>query len=413
MRQHTTTRRRRVRPSIAAAAGCFYDLIVRALAALLALCVFSTGMARAEEPAPVVVLYTMGPGADLFSAFGHAAICVHDARTPEGRCYNYGTADFATPLPLTWAFVRGRALFWVSVLDLPRMLAFYRAEGRAVWRQVLPLEPPEARALADALEASTDERVKYYRYHHFNDNCTTRIRDLVDAATHGALRRDTRPRARSFRAWARRGFAGNWPLLAVTELVLGRSADRRTDSWTAMFLPSELRAEVASRLKAEPVLVIPGEYSSPTGATWLGDLAFALAGLLFAAIALAGARVGPRALRLALVPPALVLGLVALVLDALAILSTFPELTRTEALLAFWPTDALLPLLNAGQLRLYARVRLIVLAAIVLLHLGLFTQPLSPLLVAAPVLAVCAFARAKARAHDRDAEPGRDVPASG
>ena len=35
-----------------------------------------------------------------------------------------------------------------------------------------------------------EEGAKYYRYHHFNDNCTTRIRDVLDRATGGRLSRD-------------------------------------------------------------------------------------------------------------------------------------------------------------------------------------------------------------------------------
>src|SRR5262245_47152485 len=88
-------------------------LYFRAVTKALAICVLLLGAssARASAP-PVVELYTMGPGDELFSAFGHAAVCVLDERTPAGRCYNYGTADFRTPLPLTWNFVRGRARFW-------------------------------------------------------------------------------------------------------------------------------------------------------------------------------------------------------------------------------------------------------------------------------------------------------------
>src|SRR5947207_2198338 len=119
--------------------------------ALLGVLLLSTQPATVE-------LYTMGPGDDLFSAFGHAAICVRDARSPAGRCYNYGTADFRTPVPLTFHFIRGRARFWVSVIDLPRLLWLYRGADRTVYRQRLPLPPAQADALAAALEASTDER---------------------------------------------------------------------------------------------------------------------------------------------------------------------------------------------------------------------------------------------------------------
>jgi hypothetical protein len=359
-------------------------LIVHRLLIAALLC-----LALPARAAPTIEVYTMGRGEDLFSAFGHAAICVRDARSPQGRCYNYGTADFRTPVPLTWSFIRGRALFWVSVLDLPRMLSFYRQEGRAVWRQRLRIDDAHAERLAAALEASTDERVKYYRYHHFDDNCTTRIRDLVDLATDGALRRGTVDRGRTFREWARDGFVGSWPMLGAVELFLGRSADRRTDSWTAMFLPSELRAEVATRLGSPPELVVVGQLGPPTGSHLLGQLLFVLGGLALALLLVAGARMGPRSRRLALLATGGVLGLVAVVLDVLYLVSTFPEFTRNEALLIFWPTDLALGLLPRRWLRIYALVRIAWLVALTFAHLFLLVQPLAPLaMVALPFVAL-------------------------
>jgi hypothetical protein len=338
----------------------------RALIALVL--ALSAATARA---APTIDVYTMGPGDELFSAFGHAAICVTDERQPRGRCYNYGTADFTTPVPLTWAFIRGRALFWVSVTDVPHMLHYYVSVGRAVWRQTLALSPDEATRVADALAASAEEGAKYYRYHHFNDNCTTRIRDVLDRATFGRMSRDRIDRGKSFRQWAREGFAGDWPLLAAVELLLGRSADRRTDSWTAMFLPSELRAEVARRFGAPPVTVVGGRPRPPAGATWLGLAVYVLAGALLALAIALHLRTG-RALT------AFVLGLVGTILWALAALSTFPELTRNEMLLSFWPTDALLPWLGAR----YVKARVIMLALVIALHVGLLVQPIAPSLLA-------------------------------
>jgi hypothetical protein len=328
--------------------------------------------------APTIDVYTMGQGDEFFSAFGHAAICVTDTDLPRGRCYNYGTADFTTPVPLTWAFIRGRALFWVSTTDVPHMLHYYLSVGRAVWRQTLHLPPDEAMGVASALAASAEEGAKYYRYHHFNDNCTTRIRDVLDRATGGRLSRDRIDRGKSFRQWAREGFAGDGALLAAVEILLGRSADRRTDSWQAMFLPSELRAEVARRFDAAPVTVVAGQPRPPAGATWLGLAAFAIAGALLAILVLVHLRIG-RALA------AFVLGLVAVILWALAALSTFPELTRNEMLLSFWPTDAILPWLG----RRYLTARLIVLALVVVLHAGVLVQPLAPSLLA--ILPMCAL----------------------
>ena len=343
-----------------------------------ALIALTLAIASVAHATPTIDVYTMGVGDDLFSAFGHAAICVTDGQVPRGRCYNYGTADFTTPVPLTWNFIRGRALFWVSTTDTAHMLRYYASVGRTVWRQTLQLGPEEATRVASELAASAEEGAKYYRYHHFNDNCTTRIRDVVDRATGGRLSRDRIDRKKTFRQWARDGFAGNWEMLAAVEILLGRSADRRTDSWMAMFLPSELRAEMQRRFGAVPVVVVAGRTRPPTGATWLGLAAFVIVGAVLALVVLAQLRIG-RALA------AVVLGLVGTILWLLAALSTFPELTRNEMLLSFWPTDAILPWLG----RRYLAARLIVLALVIILHVGVLVQPLAPSLLALlPLLAL-------------------------
>jgi hypothetical protein len=322
----------------------------------------------------------MGPGDELFSAFGHAAICVTDAEAPKGRCYNYGTADFNTPVPLTWNFIRGRAMFWVSVADVPSVLSYYQSVGRAVWRQHLPLTDEQATRLAAALVASAQEGVKYYRYHHFDDNCTTRIRDVIDRASDGKLSHAPTDRGRSFRQWARAGFAGNIPMLAATEVLLGRSADRRTDSWQAMFLPSELRAEVETRFGVKPEEVVPGRMRPPPGPTWFGAAAYLLGGAVLAMLILLHLGAG-RALA------GFVLGLVGTILWALAALSSFPELRYNEALVIFWPSDLALPWLGKG----YVTVRIAAIALFLLAHLGLFVQPMAPSLLALlPLIALYA-----------------------
>jgi hypothetical protein len=119
--------------------------------------------------APQVEVFTMGPGDDLFSRFGHAAICITDEESPLGRCYNYGTADFSTPGPLTWGVLRGNGQFWVSVSSLPHMLLLYRLEDRTVYRQRLPLSPTQAQSIAAALHKADRPEQTLYNYRHFDD----------------------------------------------------------------------------------------------------------------------------------------------------------------------------------------------------------------------------------------------------
>ena len=93
------------------------------------------------QAAPVIELYTMGQGDDLFARFGHTAVCVlEDAQAEDGLCYNYGTTDFTKPISVGWGFLRGQGQFWVSVTTPQTMLRRYIAMDRSVWQQTLPEE---------------------------------------------------------------------------------------------------------------------------------------------------------------------------------------------------------------------------------------------------------------------------------
>ena len=343
---------------------------------------------QADLPAPVIDVYTMGPGDDLFSRFGHAAICVTDAQSPLGRCYNYGTADFSTPGPLTWSFVRGRAQFWVSVVPQPYMVAVYAKEDRTLWRQRLPLPPDTARRLAQRLHAADVREATFYLYHHFNDNCTTRIRDLIDEATGGVLRQGAMaPSDPPLRSYVHAGFAGQPLLLVFTELLLGRPSDRPTTRWQGMFLPELLRRELESRLAATPVVMYarrqPLHIGSSLGGAWL----LVPGGLLL----LAAVELTRRRPRLAKGLVGVGLGFFGLLVSGLAACAALPELRQNEALLVCLPTDLLLLFLPVRWAAAYARLRLVGLAACAAaVAAGLLIQPLWPLLLfcALPLLGI-------------------------
>lgn len=371
---------------------------------------------------PRIDVYTMGPGEELFSRFGHAAICVTDEASRMGRCYNYGTADFSTPGPLTWNFLRGRAMFWVSVAPRPLMEALYRREDRTLYRQRLPLSPEATRRLIATLhEADVRERT-FYRYHHFSDNCTTRLRDLIDAATDGALRRDTQALGAQadppLRRYVHRGFTGETALLTLTDLVLGRAVDRPTTRWQGMFLPDVLRAELQARLNARPEVVytrqapLPGELAASPS---LADLAAPARGAGWLLVVLGGGLcvLALRLPRLGRVVTGLVLGGLGLLVWGLIAAAALPELRYNEVALVCWPTDLALLWLPPRPAARYLQVRLLALLACALAAAaGLLLQPLGP------VLGLCALPllvqwRAARRVLDERAAVGPAPPHHG
>ena len=360
-----------------------------------------TGPAPAGPP-PIIELYTMGQGDLMFEKFGHAALCV--TRTLGRRrttCYNYGTTHFDAIVPLFWGFLRGQSEFWVSTSSRRHMVRDYREADRTLWRQVLPLQPDQAHKLDALLRENAREENRYYRYHHFHDNCSSRVRDLIDQVSGGALSAagpSERPLP-TYRELTRTGYAGMPELLLLSDLLLGRMADERPSTYQGMFLPDMLRAEVEKRLGAAPSVVYqrsgPPFPSDPgMGGRWLW-VALAVA---FAVPAALARRV--RRPRLALAASVFPLAFLGLVLWFLAVSSTLAELRWNEVLLVFMPFDAALPFLRPAWRRRYAVARAGQLLLVgLLLAVGVLHQPLWLLLLVPllPMLLVALPRRALSR----------------
>lgn len=380
-----------------------------ALVAAIVVAAAAAGDARAADPdapqgkppselppepaeAPVIELYTMGPGEVVFEKFGHAALCVrYPSRRPRARCYNYGTTDFDSVVPLFWGFLRGRSLFWVSSSSPRAMFEHYAESDRSLWLQTLDLTPEAARAVARKLAYDALPENREYAYHHYRDNCSTRVRDILDDATGGALSapREGAAGYPSYRELSRLGFHEWTGMLLLSDVLLGRAADAQPSAYEAMFLPDILRIEVEARLGTKAVLVEASEEqpdaflfdAEPHGARW----AFLVVALILAA-PVALARWRGRRERLALAAAFTPIALVGLVLWFIAVVSPLPELRWNEALLVLMPTDAALPFLASARRRRYALGRIALLAAVsLLLAVGLFRQPLW-LLVPIPLL---------------------------
>jgi hypothetical protein len=266
-----------------------------------------------------------------------------------------------------------------------------------VYRQRLLYNAETTPWLVETLHRADVRSATFYNYHHFNDNCTTRIRDLLDNATHNLLSRATKgipsPPLRHF---VNEGLAGRPLLLAISELFLGRSIDRPSTRWDGMFLPEILRAEVTARFGVAPEVLyerrqpLPIERAPRNAGSWL---LVGIGALLGAGILLGGFLRRPR---LGLLPTGIVLGFVGLFLTSLALFSPLAELRYNEALLLCWPTDLLLPFVPLPMAGRYAALRVLFLLVCAILALaGLLIQPLvgALLLCGLPLVATVAVWR--------------------
>jgi len=184
-----------------------------------------------------VYILTMGLGPAVWERFGHNAIVIEDHRAGTSIAYNYGMFSFRQESFLL-RFLQGRMMYWMAGYptadDLPR----YEAAGRAVWRQELRLEPAARAGLRDFLEWNAEPEHAYYRYDYYRDNCSTRVRDAIDAAIGGELHAQSLVAGSgSFRFHTLRLNANNPLLYTGLNLVLGEEVDAPVSRWDEMFLP--------------------------------------------------------------------------------------------------------------------------------------------------------------------------------
>lgn len=352
--------------------------------------------------APKVDVYTFEVGSLIFQKFGHAAICLtYDERRPDkAPCFNYGITNYNAGGALVWGFLRGTQKFWVAAEPLGRMLAPYIEEDRTIWKQRLPLTDAQARVVADKLWFDVREENRYYYYDHFYDNCSSRLRDIIDTATGGKLRADTAGKhfGMTFREAGARGLGPFPEILALGDFLVGRALSKTPTAWEAMFLPDVLRAQVEASfgVPAEVVYARKGvRLPWPTDAAppaTFGRWATLLAALIFA-LPLLAAQWRRRFQRLALAWALLPLILWGVIIWGVVLISAIPSLRLNEAALVLMPLDAIIPFLGPRRRRLYAlgRVGLLLLASL-LCAVGVLQAPIwVPIITAFLPLAIIGF----------------------
>ncbi|MEX2528108.1 MAG: DUF4105 domain-containing protein [Gemmatimonadota bacterium] len=224
-----------------------------------------------------VYLVTMGPGDQVWERFGHNAIWIHDAQAGTDVAYNWGLFDFDQEdfIP---RFLEGEMLYWMGGFDALRMVELYRQENRTVELQELNLPPARRLALQDFVRWNARPDHRFYLYHYFLDNCSTRARDALDLGLEGVLERrfSNQPAGESWRSVVRRVLEGNIPEYLALDIILSSPADEAISVWEEMFIPMVLRDRIREvqvegptgdpiPLVASQQILFTADRSDPTG----------------------------------------------------------------------------------------------------------------------------------------------------
>jgi hypothetical protein len=192
-----------------------------------------------------VFILTFSPGDHPFYKFGHNAIWIHDEgqKNPmlRDKVYNYGMFSFGDP-KLIPKFFLGRFMYWLDADLYASTVRGYKRENRAIESQELDLSPAQEIELQRALEENLKPENKYYKYDYYRDNCSTRVRDMIDKVTGGRVRAAaTGPQRLTYRQHTLRLTASLPAEYVILNFVMGNLIDQPGTKWEEAFIPMELQ----------------------------------------------------------------------------------------------------------------------------------------------------------------------------
>ncbi|MDZ4675470.1 MAG: DUF4105 domain-containing protein [Gemmatimonadota bacterium] len=319
-----------------------------------------------ETESPLAIsLVTIGPGGAVWERFGHNMLRVRGGEEQLDRVWDWGRFSFDTERFFV-RFAQGDLRYWMQGADGEGVVGWYANTGRTVAEQRLALSPAQAGQLLEFLRWNDTDEHRYYQYHYYNDNCSTRIRDALDAVLGGALRArtDTVVTRWSYREATKRLNQHNPILYFGLTTLLASSTDKKMTGWEEMFLPGGLAHWVRELtvigpdggtrplVEAETVIAAGGSFPIPGEPSrwWPG---FLVLGVLIGGLLTATGRSRSGARRLFL--PAAVLyalgaGVLGLVMALLWVVSGHEVAWRNENLWQFnLVALALVPMLPAAM----------------------------------------------------------------
>lgn len=208
---------------------------------------FSSNMHSQEESNPEVYLLTCGPGVETYSRWGHSALRIVDNSNGTDWVYNWGVFDFSTPA-FAWKFARGRLEYMLGVTTYERFIQEYFMEGRWMQSQKINLEPRETKQLLNLIaENLKPENIKY-RYDFFYDDCSTRIRDLLEKSIGNIMiyPPDIKKEMPSFRFMVGKYLSPAPWLKFGIDLLMGSSGNKKASVRDRMFLPIDMQEGLSS-----------------------------------------------------------------------------------------------------------------------------------------------------------------------
>lgn len=200
-----------------------------------------------SDSASISLLTNSPSNSEVYTLFGHSAIRINDPSNNVDMVFNYGIFDFNSP-NFMYRFCKGETDYIVVGYPFSQYILSYQSEEIDIKEQILNLTKVEKQNVFNSLLINALPENRVYRYNFFDDNCSTRIRDIIEQNIEGEIiykdtnkdqsYRDLVHECVSVKPWIRFGI----------DLIIGIDADNKISDHEKQFIPSYLHDSYISAL---------------------------------------------------------------------------------------------------------------------------------------------------------------------
>ena len=235
-----------------------------------------------------IELITISPGINYWEAFGHSALRIksknYDFMYGFGY-FNFNDEDFFLN------FAKGEMQYFMGIEASDIELDDYQAQGRKITSQKISLNNSQKQQLINKLNFLQKPENRYYHYDYFLNNCTTKIRDILDEVSNKAISKQLKA-VKTKQSWSDLTFPANrqsWMNLGIA-IGYGLPAYKTRNRWDLSVFPESFAHDLSTiqssnlKIQAKTVLYQPNQAESTRFKTdfWQTHFAIILVyGLLF------------------------------------------------------------------------------------------------------------------------------------
>ena len=185
-------------------------------------------------------LLTCSPGSQVYSLYGHTALRCQNLKSGKDLVFNYGVFSFNQP-HFIWHFVLGQCDYMVDDMPWDVFVHEYQSRGSSVTEQVLNLTNREACSLYVRLIKNLQPDQREYRYNFLYNNCTTKVRDLIEGVVEGNIEYPHLEPRNTYRQILHQ-YTANYPWAQEgDDFLLGANVDTVLCARAEMFAPEYLK----------------------------------------------------------------------------------------------------------------------------------------------------------------------------